>query len=247
MDVSNNQIIDDYLFNKLSDTERMDFEKKLSENESLQRQVELRRNIIKGAKSLGRDKMKKRLKNIHLEVNRPSTLPRRIWPFLSGMVAAIVLLVGSWAYFSSATDNSPKGLFAANYQPYELSLTSRDKTTEEITELNALYNNKEYKAALPLFEKALAQNPKDARMLLGAGISLLELDNSEKARSYLLRILAAQDLRLSDTANWYIAMSFLKEGNSLEAQAALETLADNPMADRHEEAVLIFEMLSNSK
>ena len=221
----------------------MNFENKLSENQDLQEEVELRRNIIKGAKSLGRDKMKERLKNIHQEVNKPPTARRRIWPFLSGVAAAIALLVVNWTYFSSTTDKNPEGLFAANYQPYELSLTSRDNTTEEIAALNALYNNKEYKATLPLFEKALLQNPNDVRMLLGTGISLLELGKTEKARSYLLRILAAQDLRLSDTANWYIAMSYLKEGKVLEAKNALVNLVDNPMADRHKEAVLLSKVL----
>jgi tetratricopeptide (TPR) repeat protein len=246
MPVNNDQYIDNYLLNKLSDKERMDFENKLSKNEDFQEEVELRRNIIKGAKNLGRDKMKERLKNIHKEVNKPPTIRRRIWPFISGVAAAIALLVVSWTYFSTNTDNSPQGLFAANYQPYELSLTSRDNTTEEIAELNALYNNKEYKATLPLFEKALKQNPNDARMLLGSGISLLELGELEKSRNYLIRILVAQDLRLSNTANWYIAMSYLKEGKAKEARNALVTLIDNPMADRHKEAVLLSKALSST-
>lgn len=54
--------------------------------------------------------------------------------------------------------------------------------------------------------------------------------------SSFIRILEFQDLRLSDTANWYIAMAYLKEGKVAEAREALFPLVENANADRYEEA-----------
>jgi Flp pilus assembly protein TadD, contains TPR repeats len=112
--------------------------------------------------------------------------------------------------------------------------------------LNELYNNKEYKRALPLFEKLLLSDSTNARLRLGAGICHLELQQLDAARTQFLSIIEAKDFRLQHQANWYMALTYLKTGNVEAAQKYLNPIVVNSKADHHEEAMELMERLKQS-
>lgn len=231
------QLIEDYLLNRLNPQQRMEFENRLSTDEQLSQQLALRRLAFKGARSAGRDRLRNRLKNIHQEVQKPPAKTRRLWPLITSLAAAVTLLLIGGTLFFRGQNLSPQELFVQNYQAYPLSLTSRGEAEElERAQLNQRYKNKDYQAALPLFEKLLSQDEKNARLLLGAGISHLELNQTKQAQTYFEAIIAAQDLRLQETARWYLALSFLKEGQVDAARIALENILKNPQAGTYQKA-----------
>ena len=239
------QHIDDYLLNKLTNPLRAEFEKAMKTNKALEKQVNLRSIEIKGIKRAGRDQLKNRLKKIHDQTQKTPPKQRRIWPYVSSIAAAIALLIVNGIYLFNPNNTNSESLFAQHYEPYALSISTRDTNTEQIARLNELYNNKNYKAALPLFNEILANDASNARMLLGAGICNLELNRFSYARNHFTTIIDKNDLRLQNMARWYMALSFLKENQYEEAITYLDQVLQNPNADKYEEAKTLKAALKN--
>ena len=245
MSANKDQLIEDYLLNRLNDTERMDFEKALQQNRSLRNELELQALVIKGAQSNGRDQLKSRLQRIHQQEFPATAKTRRLWPLISKIAAAVLLLVISGVFLFNGEAPTAQQLFAQNYETYSLSLASRDAAKNEtLAQLNKLYRQKNYKAALPLFDKILESEPLNARMLIGAGISHLELDQLAAARDRFSAIIAANDLRLQDMARWYIALSYLKEGQPKNAKTYLNQILSKPKAGQYEKASQLMKELN---
>lgn len=249
MALDQNQKIDDYLRDKLNAEERAAFEKELSMNEALQKEVALLAAVIKGVKKSGRDQLKSRLQKIHAnQITQtkpaPVTKTRRLWPKIASVAAAVALLIVTGIFLFKNQNLSPEMAFENYYQPYSLKLASRDATDNKLyLQINELYHHKKYKAALPLLEEALLIDPTNTRLRLVTGICYLELDQLPTARNEFSSIVQAKDLRLTDKANWYLALSFLKEGKISEMNSALDSIINNPDADHHTEAKELLEKL----
>jgi len=242
------QHIDDYLQNKLSAEDRADFEEALVTNKELKEKYDERMAIVHGAKQVGRDELKKRLQRIHQEVNStPAVTPakqRSILPYLASAAAAIALLVVSWFVFFTGSPTSPSQLYAKHYAPYELRIASRDQSNEiQLAQLDEQYKQKNYSAALPLFEEQLKENPSNAQMLLGAGICQLELDQPTAARQHFKNIISYNDLRLQDQARWYTALSYLKENQPKQALPHLKNIKKDKETEAQELINLLMKLL----
>lgn len=87
----NTKIIDQYLSGELSDTERIDFEKKLESNAELQKELELQRNIYEGAKRANTRNTVKSVGKKHHLIN--------LTKWIIGGIAVIALIVSA-VYFS---------------------------------------------------------------------------------------------------------------------------------------------------
>ncbi len=239
MALDQNQQIIDYLRDKLNAEERTAFKEQLRTDEYLQKEVEALALIIKGVKKSGKDQLKSRLQKIHATQTQmtPVAKTRRLWPRVASVAAAIALLIISGVFLFKSQNLSPEMAFENYYKPYELKLASRAATDNQLTlQINELYFNKKYNAALPLLEEALLADPNNARLLLASGICHLELDELTSARSKFSTIVKSKNLRLTDKANWYLALSFLKEGKILEAKSFLNPIIKNAEADQHHEA-----------
>jgi len=249
MSLDQHQIIEDYLQNKLNGEERAAFEKQLSMDDALKEEVALLAIIMNGVKKSGRDQLKSRLQKIH-EVQTqtiPTTKTRRLWPMMTGIAASIALLIVAGIFFMKNQKVSPQLAFENYYKPYSLKLASRDATDKiDYLQINELYINKKYKAALSLLEKALLKDPTNARLQLATGICHLELNELASARLNFLAIVKSNDLRLTDKANWYLALSYLKEGKIPKMKSALDSIINNPDADHHNEAKELLKTFSSS-
>lgn len=244
------QQIEDFLLGRLNETERKAFEKALANDETLREEVAFRQLIVKGTKQEGRDQLKNRLKQIHEQVANDSdmentTIQRKLWPRLIAIAASIVLLLVSGGYFflnNEAFD--PKVAYEEYYKAAPLRLASRDDNTEKaILQLNEYYNDKDYGNALPVIEKLLDTDSTNSIMQLAAGICHLELNQIEKARKQFLSIIKAQDFRLKHQANWYMALTYLKEGKLKQTQSFLNPIVKDSKADHHYEALELTKLL----
>jgi len=236
MSPDQNKKMEDYLRNKLNKEERAAFEMQLSTDDALKQEVELLSIVINGVKKSGRDQLKSRLQKIHETETSPASKTRRLWPMIAGIAASIALLMVVGIFIKNQKV-SPQMAFENFYQPYSLQLASRDATdNKEYLKINELYFNKKYKAVLPLLKKALLTDSTNARLNLATGICHLELNLLETARLNFLAIVKSKDLRLTDKANWYLALSYLKEGKIPEMKSALASILKNTDADHHNEA-----------
>ena len=242
--------IEDYLLGRLSQEEQAAFEKELATNQILQDEVSFRRLTIHGVKQSGKDEMRDRLKKIHKEYERKNdnqinTKINQIWPKWIGIAASVLLLITAGIFFLDKNEFNSQVAFNEYYEAVPLRLATRDSKTEKtILQLSELYNNKEYKKALPYFQNMLDIDSQNTRMRLGAGICHLELNQLNSARAQFLDIIKAKDFRLQHQANWYMALTYLKEGNLVEVKKYLTPIMNDSKADHHEDAIEIMEQLN---
>lgn len=244
--------IEDYLRGRLSQKEHEAFEKALENDQDLQKELAYVKLTIQGAKKSGRDDLKNRLKRIQKEYeggNKEIIETKKIslWPKWIGIAASVLLIITAGIFFLGKDELNTQRAFNEYYEAAPLRLATRDLDTEKtIVQLNEYYTNKDYNDALPYFQKLLAIDSMNARMQLGIGICYLELDQLKSARNHFLSIIKAQDFRLQHQANWYMALSYLKEGKLDDAKKYLAPIINDSKADHHTQSIELMEKLKNS-
>ena len=191
-------LIDDFIMGLLNKKDDQSFRQRLEIDIELAERVKLRREMISGVEAFGRKIFKQELRNIHEEVITQKTAPakkRNLMPYLLAAASVLVLVVALlWMTKGSGTQ-SPEELYATYFKAPNISIAQRDNGNEQLLTLEQLYKNQSYQEALPLFEIQLKNTP-TSNLLLGTGISYLELNQPEKALSYFKQITDRGDLIL---------------------------------------------------
>jgi len=243
--------IEKFLLGQLNQEEYEAFEKALISDQSLREEVSFRKLAIKGTKLSGKNELKDRLKKIHNKYESNSKSERQtkkinLWTKWIGVAASFTILITSGLFLFNNNEFDTQIAFEKYYKPAPLRLASRDLNAEKtILQLNEYYNNNEYDKALPFFQKFLAIDSTNSRIRLGAGICHLELNQLNLARTQFLSIIKVRDFRLQFQASWYMALTYLKEGNLEEAQKYLDPIINNSKADHYEHAKEIMDQLNN--
>lgn len=232
------EIIDQYLNQQLSGDQLDAFEAKLNNDPDFKKEIEMQAFIHRGANKLGQDEMHAKLKKIRAEVLHtpakkteepkakvvPLGQKKKIRSLLRwGMAAAIALAIGASIYIiANHQTMSTDDLYANYYQPYTEEITVRgDNTNASVQEVTQLYKDKKYREALPAFLRLLAAEPDNAELQLVVGICQLELDNFDKASQSFSSV---TNPLYKDQAQWYLAMTFLKQNDLASAGTILKTI-----------------------
>lgn len=235
--------IDRYLDGTLEVAELEAFEKALEEDAQLSREVEIQRELRRGIRSKGNDLLKDRLRKIHAEEitdaqpvsesaspKKGRLIPMR-WPML-GAVAAVLLLIAVFVLFPGKPE--PEQLFAQNYEPYEISLVQRGDDADALAKADEDYRSGNYQAAILSLESLLQNQPANAKLHLVLGICYLETDQLPQAREHFE--LALNNSLYQDKAQWYLALTYLKQGQIEEARNYLDPLSQDQNSTYRERA-----------
>jgi tetratricopeptide (TPR) repeat protein len=129
-----------------------------------------------------------------------------------------LLLVATWYL------GSPKQPAYEQYAMHTpISFTERGENEALQNAAETDFKNGKYAGALTSLEALLRQNPDDLIAALYKGICLIELNRPAEARS-VLQPLASGTSALRADAQWYIALSYLKEKNTEQCKAALQQI-----------------------
>ena len=240
------ETIDQYLRKQLSGKALSDFEQKLERDADLKKEVDTQAFLARGASKFGEDEMRAKLKKIRAEVLTTSadteqpeeakvlTMDRskKSNSFLRWSIAAAVLLaLGAVLFFNMPKSYSSSDLYASYYEPYKEDFSSRGGTNETmISQASQLYAKKDFQRALPLFNGALALEPNNAELKLATGVCYLELGTYDKAIEVFSSI---KNQLFVDEAQWYLAMTYLKKDDLINAKAVLKKIeTDNRNYDK---------------
>ena len=252
----NYEQIEKYIKGELSSTEAQSFEQELSANSALKEEVALYKDVQntlskqfkfeaedavvettiaqlskKYAAQNFKNNVSKPQENKEEEVeNSKVSMIRRLLPLTTLAAAAALLLF----FFNPFKNNiSPAQLAAQNFELYQLdaSMGSSDlKATW--TEAIKNYRAENYEVAITKFDSFLKDNPDNKEALLAKGCALLKLNKTD------LAIQTFQQINNSKTANWYLALSYLKNDEVTKAQPILEGLLDNKKYGAKAKAIL---------
>ncbi len=244
------EIIDQYLNKKLRGEQLEAFESRLNSDADFKKEIELQAYIHRGANKLGEDEMRSKLKKIRREVLKsdekrstetkvvPLARKKKIRSILRwSTAAAIALAVGALIYMLTTYQNmSNVDLYASYYQPYAEEITVRDAgAVTQISQAIQLYKDKKYQEALPVFKQLLIAEPDNAELQLVIGICQLELDNFDKASQTFSSV---TNPLYKDQAQWYLAMTFLKQSDLGSASTILDSIQEGEFKYQEAQEIL---------
>ena len=234
------EIMDKYLSGQLTEGELKLFEERLRKEPDLKEslcELKLVRSAVReGAKRDVLNFLKEKEAEIQSAEKKKATFG--VKKFIP--IAAVFLLlttVGYFALFHNKTEAvTGQMLYTAYYDgPYMNIVSGTERGTtdlEETLESKAYlaYDIGEYAEAARCF-KVLTEEKKTATNYFYAGVSNLEAGNLTDAKVYFRAVLDDFDM-FKEQAQWYMAMTSLKENNIKEALSSLAPLRkDSKYAD----------------
>lgn len=158
-----------------------------------------------------------------------SAIIRRLSPLVSLAAAAALLLF----FFFPNTENK---LYTKHFElPTNQTKMSLDNNPTDFDKANKAYKNGNYKESIMLYNESLAENPDNAQTLLYKGGAELAINQTKDATQTFQKLV--QNKNYADIANWYLALTYLKKGDTEKTKSYLKliSLEDKTYYDKAEE------------
>lgn len=242
-----------YVAGLLPPQETAQFEQEIQQNEALQAEVQLQREVqtlitLYGKQQAAKNKIEQIAATLTAgeEGTKTVSMFQKLRPILA-IAAVLVLAVGAYFIFSEQTKD-PQQLFAQNFSPYANTLTVRgmaDTSTIAKTETEAMqyYQNQQYPQAAATFNQLAQMNPKDQNTYdFYAGISLLANLQATDALQKLQTV-AGNNNPYQEQAQWYMALAYLQNKDTNKAKELLQQMAAQSIHDRKADAQKLLKSL----
>jgi len=222
------QLIEKYLENKLSKKETITFNELIKNNADFKERVKFHTDLKKAVKKADQDNFRNLIEGIEKEAQTKNIASRR--PYIKWIAAAsIIVLLGLTYFFNTNQKVSTNDLFVSNFEPYRNVVhpitRSGNKKPDDETLAFIAYQKGDYKLAETLFAK-LYKTTKKPYYLFYQANALLKLDKANDAIPLLLAHLKLKD-SLSEKANWYLALAYLKINDQQKAKTILKKVITN--------------------
>jgi predicted negative regulator of RcsB-dependent stress response len=218
-----------YIDGEMTTSERMEFEKKLATDESLQKELDGLQLAREALKLYG---LKEKVAGVHqqmmkeLKTEAPVRLisnARRIIRYSVAVAASVLLIflvIEGYKFYTL----SPEKLYAENYIPYELT-TTRDGS-DTVTAIESAFKEKKYSQVINL-NRLSVLSIKDVFL---TGMAYLETkDYSRAVRSFQVVISDIKDDKtlLKEVAEYYLALAYLQDRDYDQAIELMNAIHDN--------------------
>lgn len=225
--------IEAYLEGNLSRPELVAFESRMEQDPELKQQVSLHQRIAAAVADQEEIQLENTLQEVVEQEGGGTVRFFARFPVMRyAAAAAIALLIAIsiwWSVSSVLTSDSPQELFAENYEfyPGPASLRgSEDPIPYNPTEQAFLaYQQHDFQAAKEQFSELLAEDPTNTELIFFQALCNLELDNTNQARTGFGQVIDQGNNFYLMQSRWYLALAWLKEGNSEEATTILSELS----------------------
>lgn len=233
------ELIDRFLQKDLNQQELNDFMEKLNSDISFAEEVDLQRIVTKGIELEGVNNLRQRLSAIHQKVkaeqqeNKTATkvIPIKQWAAVAA--AVIILLFAGYNFWNSAS--AKEDVYAKYYELYQPDFSTRNQETDQANAEKA-YREGDFENVIELLQKVKNESGGNARILLGLGNAFLKTSNYQAATESFEEIIKSENELYIDQARWYLALTFLKQGDVDSCRKILQELAQREGADFSQEA-----------
>lgn len=213
------QIIDDYLLGRSEKRELAQLERKLVFSPTFLAELEEQRILFLGVEEFF---LRKRLFDFQKEVIKlpSSKFYKKAWIALIISILILVIVV-LWAIFYPR--HSAEELFNSSFEPrLGLDISMKNSTDDKFYRGMKSYNNAQYSRAVFIWEPLYASQPENDTILFYLGVANLTVDNTRQASKYLL--LAQENVKsvFHADAQYYYALSLIKQNRIKEAKRLLE-------------------------
>lgn len=216
----NIDLFDHFLKGDLPAEEALDFKLKLANDPLFLKEFDSYTESIKTIKTFAIGQEMAQL------IDKEEKKNRILW--VASIAAFITLILTLPILYNLYSENSAsKNIFLTYYSPYPAEPNFRGENQEYHLVMN-LYRNKNYKEALPLFEKLLIEESSSTDWAyLYLGNCYLMENETLLAIEAFRRASRSTSIVIAQNAEWYLALSYLKAGNNPQAEASLKQLANS--------------------
>jgi tetratricopeptide (TPR) repeat protein len=228
---TNSDLLVQYLDNELSDEEKLRIENELKNNTTMQQELQ---NLILAKDAVKTYGVKQKVATIHKEMmgematakKAPKLgLVRSIARTSMRIAASLLIVMLGLGVYQYAT-LTPDKLFAENYQPYTLNVT---RGVAETDAMEKAYQQKDYAGVINQFTALPAAAQKENFF---AGQSYLATKDYAKAVTCFKKVIALNvaDKKniFNDDAEYYLALSYLKNDELRFARPIFINISNNP-------------------
>jgi tetratricopeptide (TPR) repeat protein len=240
-------LIDAYLKGELTSSQRFEFDSKLKSDPEFQEEFQEIKNIHNSIKESARENILSILKNQETSIQSRKTIKTNTTMKKYISIAASLLLVVAFGYltfFNTTTEINNEKVFAEYYRTYN-NLESGSERGAAI-DLSSLKNQAYYAYDMENFfeaEDALSELVKveqSAANFFYLGVSNIETGNNDEAVKNLNTVINNYS-QYDEQAQWYLALTLLKEGANNEALANLIDLSIRETSKKEESLKILKE------
>ena len=232
---TNTTLLIQYMDKELSAEEQTAVEKNMELDTSLQDELENLQYTRLCVNSLG---LRKQISMVHSEMMaefenefKPVAKVRTLGRILMRVAASVLLLIIAGATYQYFNLSSEK-LVSENYTEYTIG-TSR--AGDDLTPIEKAFRQKEFKTVLSIFNGITEPGPKDYFL---AGNAFLETGATAKAidqfRNCIDKNKSFQTSAYLDDAEYYLAISYLKNNEPLNSLPLFEKINSQPLHLYHD-------------
>ncbi len=243
-------LIDKYFNNSLTPKEKLLFNELLQNDKEFKKEFLFENDLKKAISFNQREELKTKLQGFEHNIQKNSKVIRLSKKWL--VAASIILLIGLGFFFiKSSFYPSSEKLYAQNFKPYRniIQPIVRGESANTIEYLAFLaYENNNYHKAINLFNSIDSQDA--TYVSFYKAMCYLSLDKPSEAINLLLPITMLSNLegnnkKLSEKADWYLALAYLKTDEKNRAISLFSTIANHPTKTcKKEESKILLEYLN---
>jgi len=224
------ELIQKYLSNTLSESDQLlfDTEKK---NEAFKKELLAQIELLNSIELSKDDALRDKLKSLDSSMPKTVKLKSNRFSWLKVAASLAVLLVAGLLLkqnLGGSNDLSTDQLFAEYYQVMPAEFNQRNQTSTLDKSFEAAmekYQGKDYSASLDLLGKI---EPTTTKIQLYQALSHLELNNITEAQSLLSFVSKSNNYEENQNAEWYLALSYLKQSKPTLAKETLKNIIKQP-------------------
>lgn len=223
--------VEQYLANDLSPIEREAFEHDLNTNPELESEFRFASSIDRALRQEEILDLRRKIQKVMKESKQTKAdpiiiryRPNRIW-----YAAASFLIIATFAatmLISNYRHSSPESLFKKYYTSENIIDITRSGNTN-LVEAVMRFQKKEYDMASRLFSEILDNDSRNMAVWFYYGISCIETENYGKAEKAFNEIINNKYNLYVEHAEWYLALTYLKDKKMDKAITAFKKVADN--------------------
>jgi tetratricopeptide (TPR) repeat protein len=233
-----NLLIEKFLDDHLSDAEKKEFDRLITKNPSLRREITFRRNIDNQNKLISLveslEKVREDYKGdeigVYLSIKK-HLQKKQLYPLIKFAAAACVILLASLVgIIKIYGDSSPKEqrLFTEYYEPLNEETASNFLFSSNVLEEGSKeYFEKDYKNVLLILDNAPNLINIQAEKDLFCGLSYIELGNYPEAIIRFERLISINGLEYKSHAYWYLGLCYLKTDQMEKAISIFKQIIEN--------------------
>ena len=241
----NKHLISKYLEGEMDPIEATGFEEALERNPELKEELDLFREVEHAIADTEVLDLRAQLDEIHEELSpqlekltRKSS--KRVLRYAVAASIAVFISLGTYSLFFKKMNNTK--IVSEFYKPYDVTLVNRSANAHIsplLREALYKYENRQYKAAIGLFQEILEINPQMTASYLYSGISYLEIKEFVNAEESFQAVIDHDDNLYMEQADWYLGIVYLLTDQKEKARVQFQKIKADDGYYRDEAAKIL--------